>query len=83
MTVGNCSPRQPRTSAYRQDLVAALQLSAQVGRAAGQDEGDKDALAVFTPHDVEAQAGGALVEHDLPRFPVQTVQVVHQLGGVA
>lgn len=76
-------PTQPRTFTHRQDLVTALQLSAQVGRAARQDEGDKDALAVFTTHDVEAQAGGALVEHDLPGFPVQTVQVVHQLGGVA
>lgn len=76
-------PTQLRSFTYRQDLVAALQLSTQVGRAAGQDEGDKDPLAIFTTHDVEAQAGGALVEHDLPGFPVQTVQIVHQLGGVA
>lgn len=76
-------PMQLRTFTYRQDLVTALQLPAQVGRAARQDEGDEDALAIFTTHDVEAQAGGALVEHDLPGFPVQTVQIVHQLGGVA
>lgn len=76
-------PMQLWTFTYRQDLVTALQLSAQVGRAARQDEGDEDALAIFTTHNVEAQAGGALVEHDLPGFPVQTVQIVHQLGGVA
>lgn len=71
-----------RVSTHRQDLVSSPQLPAQVSGPSCQDEGDEDALAVFTAHDVEAQARGAFVEDDLPGFPVQTVQVVHQLGRV-
>lgn len=48
-----------------QQLVAALQLAAEVGGAAGQDEGDEDALAVLAADDVEAEAaGGALADGD-------------------
>ena len=42
-------------------------LSARVRRAARQDEGDEDALAVLAADDVEAEPGRALVEHHVAR----------------
>lgn len=62
-------------------MVASSELAAQVGGSSGENEGDKDPLSVFTAYDVEAQARGALVQNHFPGFPVQTVQIKHQIGG--
>ena len=53
---------------YREDLFPLPQLSTEVRGAAGQDEGDEDAFTVLATHDVEAQARGAPVDHNPPRF---------------
>lgn len=71
--------------AHREDLVPLPQLAAEVRRAPGQNEGDEDAFTVLAAHNVEAQARGAPVNHDPPRFPgnVLLPEQVLGHGGVA
>lgn len=51
--------------------VAPPQLAAQVSRPSSQDEGDKNPLSILPADYVEAQAGGALVQHHLSRLPAK------------
>lgn len=54
---------------HRQDLVPLPQLPTEVSWTPSKDEGDEDAFTVLAAHNVEAQAGGAPMDHDSPWFP--------------
>lgn len=56
-------------SIYTKDLIALVQLSAEVGRPARQDERDEDPFSVLPSHDVESQARGASVDQNSTRIP--------------
>lgn len=62
---------------YGQDLISPPQLSTEICRTPGQDEGDEYTLAVLAAHNVEAQAGRAFMQHNLPWLPVHTGPIVH------
>lgn len=70
---------------YREDLVPLPQLPTEVRRAASQDEGDEDAFTILATHDVEAQARGAPMDHNPPRFSGDVLLPKQVLGhgGVA
>lgn len=54
---------------HAEDLVAATELAAEVGRSAGEDERYEYALAIFAADDVEPEPARSLVQHDRPHFP--------------
>lgn len=53
---------------HREDLVPLPQLPTEVRRAPSQDKGDEDAFTILAPNNVEAQARGASVDDNPPRF---------------
>lgn len=67
---------------HAEQLVATLQLGAQISRAAGQYEGHIDALAILAANDVEAQALGSLLDGDGARFSVGIDRVYIVCGNV-
>lgn len=56
-------------SVYAEDLVALVQLSAEVGRPPRQDERDEDPFPVLPSHDVESQTCGASVDQNSTGIP--------------
>lgn len=58
-----------KVSLYTEDLVALVQLSAEVSRPPCQDERDKDTLSVLPSHNVESQTSRASVDQNSTRLP--------------
>lgn len=69
-----------KTRTYAEDLIALAELTAQVSRSSGQDEGDEDALTIFAPHNVEAEAGGAALHANSTGFAGIVVLSHHAAG---
>lgn len=61
-----------KESPYTEDLIALVQLSTEVSRPPCQDEGDKDALAVLSSHNVEPQARRTSMDQNSSRLPLDT-----------
>lgn len=54
---------------YAEDLIALVQLSAEVSWPPCQDERDEDPLPILPSNDVESQACGASVNQNSTRLP--------------
>lgn len=59
---------------YTEDLIALVQLSAEVSWPPGQDEGDEDSLSVFSSNNVESQTCGASVDQNPAWLPGQEME---------
>lgn len=60
---------------YTEDLIALVQLAAEVRWPSCQDEGDKDSLSVFSPDNVESQTCGAPVDQNSARLPDEEIRL--------
>lgn len=76
-----CENKDPK-DLYTEDLIALVQLSAEVSWPPCQDKRDEDSLPVLPSNDVESQACSASVNQNSTRLPANTAgqSIVTSIG---
>ncbi len=75
---GNCHPAQQggfaAADTHGNELVAAVELPAEISRPTSEDERDEDPLSVLPSHDVEPEPRAAFLQDDLPRLSAKRMK---------